>query len=692
MNMSCDTLHRFQDSVSRGPGCRASAVGHRVSARGRSIRVAAGLCSAITLVCFAHSTVRAQPAELDALEEQAFKQAAALVAPALVRIETVGGLDRIEQVLTGTGPTTGIVVSPDGYIISSAFNFASKPASILVTLFDGRRLPATQVAIDKVKMLTLLKVEADNLLPPQAAPRDSFRVGQWALALGKTLDETPSVSVGIVSALGRIWGKAMQTDAKVSPVNYGGALVDIEGRVLGVLVPLSPQASGEVAGVEWYDSGIGFAIPMVDVLASMDRLKQGKDLMSGLMGITMKGQDLYDGQPTIDRVRYGSPAQQEGLKEGDVIVELDGKRLVRQAQLRHVMGNKYSGERVAIVVKRGSEELSRELTLVDKLLPYESAWLGILPVRPEAGRAAEAGVGVRHVFPESPAALAGLTRGERVMQWNGVSIAGAAALLDLVSRHRPGDKARVSVSGERGMREVEIVLGSIPTGVPHDVRPAPMAPRTKDLPDKTLPLARFSEKMPAHEHEYWAYVPEDYNPEYRYGLVVWLHPGGDTMEAAMLKAWQSHCDERGLIFIAPKAKQITGWTPDETDFIKDAVEEIEKKYSIDRARVVLHSFGNSGPMAYQTAFKHRELFKGVAVAGAPLVAPPPDNEPDFRLQFYLACGDNDPVHKGVVASAKGLRDMKYPVVLTTIAEGQHKYPPAEIVQEIAVWVDLLDRI
>src|SRR6516165_9009167 len=138
-------------------------------------------------------------AALEAKEEQAIKQAAAIVAPSLVRIETVGGLDRVGQILTVTGPTTGVIVSPDGYIISSAFNFASRPASILATLSDGRRLPAAQVATDKLKMLTLLKVEADNLPVPSAAPTASFHVGQWSIALGKTLDETASISVGIVS-------------------------------------------------------------------------------------------------------------------------------------------------------------------------------------------------------------------------------------------------------------------------------------------------------------------------------------------------------------------------------------------------------------------------------------------------------------------------------------------------------------
>ena len=99
----------------------------------------------------------------------------------------------------------------------------------------------------------------------------------------------------------------------------------------------------------------------------------------------------------------------------------------------------------------------------------------------------------------------------------------------------------------------------------------------------------------------------------------------------MLKAWQTICDERGLILLAPKAKQISGWTPDEMEFIHDAVEEFQKKYAIDPTRVVLHAMGSSGGIAWATAFKHRSEFHGIAVVGAPLPAPPPDNEPDFQI-------------------------------------------------------------
>src|SRR5438093_9851698 len=108
-------------------------------------------------------------------------------------------------------------------------------------------------------MLTLLKVEAKGLPVPAAAPKSDIRVGQTALAVGRTLaldvETPPSVSVGIISAVERIWGKCIQSDAKISPTNYGGPLVDVQGRVLGVLVPASPRAEGETAGFEWYDSG-----------------------------------------------------------------------------------------------------------------------------------------------------------------------------------------------------------------------------------------------------------------------------------------------------------------------------------------------------------------------------------------------------------------------------------------------------
>ena len=190
---------------------------------------------------------------------------------AVVQIETVGGEEKVEGLLFGTGPTTGLAVDPRGYIISSAFNFVNKPTSILVRLADGQRKSARLVATDHSRMVVLLKIEVDKPLPVcEIAPQREMRVGQWAIAVGRTFEsDRPNMAVGILSAVERIWGKALQTDAAVSPNNYGGPLVDVRGRVMGILVPLSPDATGGVAGMEWYDSGIGFAIPMEHIRAGL---------------------------------------------------------------------------------------------------------------------------------------------------------------------------------------------------------------------------------------------------------------------------------------------------------------------------------------------------------------------------------------------------------------------------------------
>lgn len=644
--------------------------------------------AACCLLAVAASTpAAAADQKLEALEEQAFKQATALVSASVVRVQTVGGLDQVGKVLTGTGPTTGVVVSSDGYIISSAFNFVSKPASIIVQLADGRPLAAKVVASDHSKMLTLLKVEAKNLTPAEAAPKKSIKVGQWSIALGRTFDgPLPSVSIGIVSALDRIWGRAIQTDAKISPVNYGGPIVSIDGKVQGILVPLSTRGKGETAGVEWYDSGIGFAVPMEDVMAAVARLKSGRDLFPGLMGISFKGAGLLGGEPVIDRVRSGSPAAKVGFKAGDRIVELDGKNVLRQAGVKHTLGKKYAGDTVSMTVTRGGKSISKKVTLVEKLVAYESAFLGILPLRETAN--APAGAGVQFVYPGSPAEKAKLKQLDRIVKFNGKEIADAASLLDAVSRTRP--KTKVTIGFLRGKNEMtaSVELDAIPNTIPAELRPAPIPPAEKAA-KKT---GRFTVKMPKHEREYWAYVPSDYNKAYKYGLMVWLHPAGDTMEAALIKEWKLLCDRSNIIILAPKADKLGGWTPNEAEFVKDAVDEFSDDYSIDPSRVFLHSFGDAGTFAFQLAFKYRELFRGICPVAAALRTRPVENSPEFRLQFHFVCGDGDPLNRPVQASVAGLRKLKFPVSSTTVKKTGHKYPGSETLREIARWADCLDRI
>src|SRR4029078_5876104 len=133
-----------------------------------------------------------------------------------------------------------------------------------------------------------------------------------------------------------------------------------------------------------------------------------------------------------------------------------------------------------------TEELVRELTLVDKLVPYESAYLGILPVRDGAGKVAAQGVGVRYVVPARPAALAGLDRGQRILKFNDTDVSTAGALLDLVSRIRPAERASLMLQDGANRRDVELTLGHLPNSVPSELRPSPIIPREKELADKEL--------------------------------------------------------------------------------------------------------------------------------------------------------------------------------------------------------------
>ncbi len=654
--------------------------------------------------------------ELEEFEERAFQQAATQVAASLVRIETVGGLDQVQDVTLGNGPTTGVIVSVDGYVISSSFNFLSKPSSIIVSLTDGRRLPAKVVASDTARMLTLLKIDADNLVPAKPAPKGSIKVGQWAVAVGRALDaNSPNVSVGIVSAINRIWGKAIQTDAKISPVNYGGALADVDGRVLGVLVPLSPQDNSPVAGVEWYDSGIGFAIPLEDVLATLDRLKQGKDIRPGLAGFSFASQDLYGAEAKIDRVRYDSPMYKVAIKDGDVIVEVDGQKVSRPAQVRHVLGGKIEGDKLVIAVQRGEQTLRHELTLVGELPPFEAGFLGVLPIREKNGPASAGGVGVRWVYPESAAAKSGLKPRDRIVQFRDQGVNSITQLTDLVSRVRPTEKTTLVIRRDGKDETVEVALNSIIDSLPAELPTSVIepvatddAPKAKiaDSPKDPAPASeakskesdaprtgRFTEQVAESQNSFWAFVPESYNKDYGYALVVWLHPTGDTHEASVFDLWKSHCERRGIILLGPKAANLaTGWQANETEFVRETVASFQKKYSIDPSRIVAHGFATSGPFTTHMAFKHRDLFHGLILAAAPITERPPENLPEFRLQFHLICGAKDRANPILERTATGLRSLKYPTTFTSLPDFEHHYPNADGVDALARWVDLLDRL
>lgn len=631
------------------------------------------------------SRLIADEASLISLEEKAMKEAVAEVVPSVVQIETFGGLERVGRFLVGTGPTTGLVVSSDGYVVSSAFNFVQQPSSILIRFSDGRRSAAQIVARDHSRMLVLLKVnDVDQLPTTEPVPREEMNVGQWAIAVGQTFADGANRSVGIISATDRIWGKAIQTDAKVSPNNYGGPLVDIRGRVLGVLVPLSPHGSGDISGAEWYDSGIGFAVPLVDILARLEQWKTGRDLHSGIIGISLEGNDMHVLPATIAACMPNSPARAAGLKVGDVIVQVNDDVVARQVQLKHALGAHYAGDEVRIVVMRGEERMEVACELADAIDPYEHPFLGILPDRHQ-----QQVIVVRYVYPGSSAERAGLKAEDQLLTIAGLQVSDVPSAWKILAALE--SRENVEVVFQRQDQDLAATLNLdtlspvIPVGLP---KPVPLKP-----PENGDPSSHgvIEVKVPEAPNECFAYVPENYRVEHPYGLVIWLHIPGEYDRDQIVRRWKQVCEEYGMIVLAPQANDAKLWRSTEIEFIRNAVEQIIDKYSVDRNRVVAYGHKAGGTLAYLLAFRHMELVRGVAVVDAPLpsLLRAPATDPLQRLSIYISMNDDPTLERPIRDGVQRLQQLKYPVFLD-VRRGD--VPGIEVPHQLIQWMDTLDRI
>jgi len=352
------------------------------------------LCLVVGVVLASGAAIGAPGSQLDQDRATAVRAAVSRIGPSIVTIETIGGTQPAGQPRTGRrpttqpsmprfgrggfrvadGPTSGLVWSSDGLIVTSAFNFVRDPTIITVVMSDGRRFVAKLLARDLIRRIALLKVEANDLPAPEWAPNDEIRVGQYAIACGRGFGGTmPSVSVGMVSALGRRAGNAIQTDAKLSPANYGGPLVDLDGRVLGVCVPLA-GGGGELAGVEWYDSGIGFAIPRDRIEGVASRLMGGTDIEPGRIGVVLgmtsadedaEGEDAPAAprRVKITMIAEPSPAMRAGLKPEDIILAVDGKPVGEIGELQRRLSDMEAGTEITLSIDRDGTVMDVKLTL-----------------------------------------------------------------------------------------------------------------------------------------------------------------------------------------------------------------------------------------------------------------------------------------------------------------------------------------
>jgi serine protease DegQ len=316
--------------------------------------------------------------------ESAYQSAAQKAAPAVVAIKVDREPEAAEKPRTGSIPgfrrgfgmepppevfakrpvawCSGVVIEPNGTILTTYFNVSGKVKSVKVMLPDGRELDAKIMGYHGGYDLAALKVEAEGLPTLKAAPVDHLKAGNPLLALGRAPDgKGLTVNPGIVSAASRMSGRGLQLDSKLNYGNVGGPVVDLEGR----LVAVSCKVDVKSASFYGQNSGVGFAITHDKFSTILADLKAGKNelqIKRVLLGIMWNQQSNKEGVE-IESVTPGHAAEKAGIKARDVIVEFDGRKTTTFDELKESIMKKTPGDRVKVKVVRGEEELEFECTL-----------------------------------------------------------------------------------------------------------------------------------------------------------------------------------------------------------------------------------------------------------------------------------------------------------------------------------------
>jgi serine protease Do len=555
-------------------------------------------------------------------EEEAFRAAVARVAASVVRIEPAGvsqaAIGAAAEAAAATGPSTGLVVDPAGLIVTTAFAVPDDASDAIVVLADGTRLAARPKGRDRGRGLVMLETKPiPGAVAVEAVPRAELAPGQWTIAVGRAWKAAePSVAVGILSAVDRSWGRAVQTDASVSPMNYGGPLVDIAGRVIGILAPLPADTAGMKLGTELYDAGIGFAVPLEDVMRLWPRLAQGEDVRPGILGIGYRSRDEINGEPVIGSVRQGSPAATAGLAAGDRIVRVAGRDVARIADVRHQIAPRSAGDEIEIVIDREGrkEPLTARVTLVAELPPWRRGIIGVVP----AATAEQAtAVKLECVLPGGPAAKAGLTAGDAIAAVEAASGGGrvstpsAAALAGALASFAPGDSVKLGVIGGRA-REVVVKL-AVP---PADVPAAPPAGQAASGGGRAPTAAVIRLGGADVADPALAVVPEE--GDQPVGVLFFFGLPRGRVPEADAAAWREAAARHRVAVVLPGSGDPRQWSRDDVAGVVGSLQALDARRTIDVARVAVVGRSAGGGFAWLVADRLGAAVRGIAVVDAPL--------------------------------------------------------------------------
>jgi serine protease Do len=616
---------------------------------------------------------------IEQLEEAAIQRAVRQIGSSLVRFETIGGLDRVDGKVVSQSPSTGVAISQDGWIVSASFHFAHQPASILATLPDGTKAAAEIVGRDLSRKLVLLKIKTDyEFAVPEFVDRGKVAVGQTVIGVGRVLSvDQPNVTTGIVSALHRVWGRAVQTDAKISPANFGGPMLDLTGRVIGILVPLSPDDDSEMAGTEWYDSGIGFAVPLDGFLERMDLLKAGSSLRSGLIGISIKGSDPYAEGVEVAFCPGTSPAAVAGVRAGDKVVEANGTKIVRHSDLKHVLGPLYEEEIVQLKVNREGKELEFEIKLTGEIEPFVPVGLGVIVRRSVEADA----LLVQHVVEGSAAAEAGFQVGDEIKRIGESDCNSADEIRLAISTTGIGEQILADVVRGGKMISIEANTEALASSV------LDLSPFEKDRDVEVLEI-----KVPDFVNRCIALVPKP-NSEVP-GLVVWMPAPGKNKKEELEKVWREACQKQNMIVMVPESKDEKRWNPDEVAFVVAALERLKKRRKFDSSRVAVGGAKTGGSMAGLVGFAKRDIFRGLVLVESALTSRAFGVTTSPVQPMAIMLGRAKPAKDGdaIGASEKRLMEANFPVHVEVNEINVSRGIGSAWAEAVLKWARGMDRI
>ena len=374
------------------------------------------------------------------------------------------------------GQGSGFVVSPDGYILTN-HHVVGDATKVTVKFSDGREMSAKVVGSDSQSDVAVIKVDAKNLATVPLGDSTKTEVGEWVLASGAPFGLTQTLTAGIVSATGRNsvgianYENFIQTDAAINPGNSGGPLVNLRGEVIGINTAIFSRNGGSV--------GLGFAIPVEIAKQVYDQILDHGTVVRGYLGVRIQAltQDLAERfglkdthGVLIGEVQKETPGEKAGLKQADVIVELDGKKINEAASFRNAIAMKAPGAKVNLTVVRDGHRVDVAATLGQLPETTASATTAETPkaisswgfsVQPltsdlasKFGYAADSGVVINEVTPNSPASEAGLEPGMLIQQVNRRHVRTSEEFTEAVHQDKDAKSVMLLVSNGQGSRFV----------------------------------------------------------------------------------------------------------------------------------------------------------------------------------------------------------------------------------------------